>query len=494
MVKQAFFRTIFFLIPFYLLSIAVLAQQKYWLEFNYEHLNDRQTAIQLLQNNLKKEYSGEIKFLYQSKWHPVVSVLMEESTALDLKNHNLVKTVSTQKVLQSLSVETLAAFEYSYALEQIKAYYLTDSMGLSGKNVKIGVIDGGFMDADSEPSLKKLVENEQIKFFKDYLLQGNTDPFYGKRIARDDHGTQVLKMIAGVDSGTSLQFGMAINADFYLARTDHGIREKRVEEDYWVEAIELFYDMGIRLVNSSLGYTDGFDSKKENHSRKEVDGKSSMITRTAQMAAEKGMLIVSSAGNDGNSKWETLSLPSDAKDILTVGAVRFDDWSKIYYSSIGPDQLDYVKPDVAVFGANGTSFSAPVITGLAACIWEYDSTLSNLDVMNIIKKSSHLHQKPNNYIGHGVPDSEKIMEILEERYVQFPLEMVSTKLDFIKVAIPKTSEKIVIFHKIDQNTVIEQESILAEEGQKDLKIMKIEKAKYSTIVAQDKPIIEVEWE
>ena len=45
-------------------------------------------------------------------------------------------------------------------------------------------------------------------------------------------------------------------------------------EDYWVEAIESFYEMGIRLVNSSLGYTDGFDKKKENHSKKEVDGKS----------------------------------------------------------------------------------------------------------------------------------------------------------------------------------------------------------------------------
>ncbi len=494
MLKQAFFKTIFLLIPFYLLSIAVLAQQKYWLEFNIDNLNARKTQIELLKDSIKKKYSENLEFHYQSKWNPVVSIYTEEEIAQSLRNHDLVKSISPQKKLQSLSIETLAPIEYSYALEQIKAHYITDSLGLSGKNVKIGVIDGGYMDANAEPSLKHLIENEQIKFFQDYLLKGNNDPFYGKRISGDDHGTQVLRMIAGSDNGTSIKYGMAEKADLYLARTDHGIRERRLEEDYWVEAIELFHEMGIRLVNSSLGYTDGFDKRKENHSKKEVNGRSSMITKTAQMAAEKGMLIVSAAGNDGHKKWEILSLPSDAKDILTVGAVRFDDWSKIYYSSIGPEKLDYVKPDVGCFASNGTSFSAPVITGLAACIWEYDSTLSNIEVMDIIKSGSHLAENPNNYIGYGVPDGKKIISILNQGKPKSLFKSINSDQDYIEIEIPAGIEMVVIFHKEDSRNVLEQDSIKIEEGQTRLKIEKVDAAKFTTVVAQDKLLLEVNWD
>jgi hypothetical protein len=350
------------------------------------------------------------------------------------------------------------------------------------------------MNADAEPSLNHLIENEQIKFFQDYLLKGNNDPFYGKRIAQDDHGTQVLRMIAGSDNGTSIKYGMAENADLYLARTDHGIRERRLEEDYWVEAIELFYEMGIRLVNSSLGYTDGYDIRKENHSKKEVNGKSSMITKTAQKAAEKGMLIVSAAGNDGHNKWEILSLPSDAKDLLTVGAVRFDDWSKIYYSSIGPDNLDYVKPDVVCFAANGTSFSAPVITGLAACIWEYDSTMSNKDVINIIKSGSHLAESPNNYIGYGVPDSKKIVSLLKHEIPQSNFQSIISNKDNIEIEIPDGIEAIVIFHKKNSINIIKQKNIKIEGEQSTLKIEKLNKSKFTTVVAQDKLFLEVDWQ
>lgn len=493
MLKQAFFKTIFFLIPFYLLSIVVLAQQKYWLEFDIAEMGKQNTQIEVLKENLKNEYGNELEFHYQSKWHPVISITLKKELVVQLDNHELIKSIQPQKELQALSIESATLIEYSYALEQIKAHYITDSMGLSGMNIKIGVIDGGFMDADVEPSLKHLVENNQIKFFQDYLLKGNKDPFYGKRMAGDDHGTQVLRMIAGSDNGTSIKYGMAENAELYLARTDHGIRERRLEEDYWVAALELFYDMGIRLVNSSLGYTDGFDKRNENHNKKEVNGKSSMITKTAQSAAEKGMLIVSAAGNDGHKKWEVLSLPSDAKDVLTVGAVRFDDWSKIYYSSIGSEKLAYVKPDVACFAANGTSFSAPVITGLAACIWEYDSTLSNLEVIDIIRKSSHLAETPNNYIGYGVPDGKKILSMLNQVKTKSNYQSLYSTQEYIEVKIPNNTETVVVYHKKDSINVLEQKSIKIEEGKTLLKIKKLDNANFTTVVGQDQFQFEVEW-
>ncbi|HET8858682.1 S8 family serine peptidase [Marivirga sp.] len=493
MLKQAFFKTFFFLITFHLLSIAVLAQEKYWLEFEIESLKNDKVQIEYFKEKLKVEFQDDIDFLYHSKWNPVISISTTGEIAKSLVKYKFIKSIQIQNELIPLSIETLAPAEYSYALEQIKAHYITDSLKLSGRNVKIGVIDGGFLDANEEPSLQHLITNNQIKFFKDFLLQGNKDAFYGKRIAEDDHGTQVLKMIAGSDNGTSIKYGMAENADIYLARTDHGIRERRIEEDYWVAAIELFHEMGIRLVNSSLGYTDGFDKRKENHSKKEVNGKSSMITKTAQLAAEKGMLLVSAAGNDGHQKWEILSLPSDAKDVLTVGAVRFDDWSKMYYSSIGPERLHYVKPDVACFAANGTSFSAPVITGLAACIWEYDSSLNNLEVINIIKSGSHLAESPNNYVGCGIPDGKKIKSILKNEKPESNFQIYNSDKNYVEIKIPDEIETVVVFHKKDSINVIEQLSIDMEEGMSFLKIEKQNNCNFSTIVAQDKLHIEIKW-
>jgi len=496
MLKQAFFKNIFLLIPLFLFSIEIFSQQKYWLEYNARLKDVPEIELENLKAELKNKYQEDISFHYESKWHPVISIETTHEIATELSDYEWINSITSQIELVPTSLISTNSSELSYALEQIQAHYLMDSMKLSGKGVNIGIIDGGFMDADKEPSLLHLVENDQIKFFKDFLLAGNNNPFYGKRLAQDDHGTQVLKMIAGSNDNSIIRYGMAKNASIYLARTDHGIRERRLEEDYWIEAIELFHEMDIKLVNSSLGYTDGYDKRKENHSVNEVNGKSSMITKTAQMAAEKGMLIVSAAGNDGHNKWKIISLPSDAKDVLTVGATRFDDWSRIYYSSVGPEKLDYVKPDVACFAANGTSFSAPVITGLAACIWEYDSTLSNYEVMEIIKNSAHLSEVPNNYLGYGVPNGKKIHKTLLNK----GLDNLSSKLIKVEVSdndytiqIPDGIKEIVIYHKSSDKNVKEELTVSIESEQKVIIIEKEADIKYSTIVAQDRWLTEIMW-
>ena len=495
MLKQAFFKIalLFSLITFH--SITLFGQEKYWIQLNDSYCEgencqegDIPTELALLlKSNL------EIQLNYRSKWMPIISITLPADLKETILAFDFVEGLYPQHRLAPLKHGNSSAKEYAFALEQIKARYLTDSLKLTGKSIKIGVIDGGFMKADAEPSLKYLVNNKQIIYFKDYLLNGNTDPFYGKLFASDDHGTEVLKMIAGMDSLTNIQYGLATGAAYYLARTDHGIRENRLEEDYWVAALEHFYEMGVKLVNTSLGYTDGFDKKRENHHPKEVNG-SSMITKAAQKAAEKGMLLVISAGNDGSSNWQVLSLPADAKDVLTVGSVRFDNWAKSYYSSIGPEKLAYVKPDVACFAANGTSFSAPVITGLAACIWEYDSTLSNMEVMSIIKSSSHLAENPNNYIGYGVPDGEQIMRLLQKKEIQPALQILNSRDAYYEIKIPKGLEELVLFHKKDKLNVLAQEDIKLESNQMRLVIHKKDKSVITTVAARNEILLEIYWE
>ncbi|MBK6263478.1 S8 family serine peptidase [Marivirga sp. S37H4] len=436
----------------------------------------------------------DIQINYQSKWFNIVSITLPNELLATAESLPFTTSIRAVGALYPQTNKADFSKEYAFALEQMKASYLTDSMKLSGKGVKIGVIDGGFMKADQDPALQNMIKNGQVIYFKDYLLDKNEDAFYGRRIAHDDHGTDVLKMIAGFDAGINIQYGMATDANYYLARTDHGIRENRLEEDYWLMAVESFYEMGVKLVNSSLGYTDGFDKKKENHHVKEVDGKSSIITRAAQKAAEKGMLLVISAGNDGaNKKWETLSLPADAKDVLTVGSVLFDEWTKVYYSSTGPEKIDYVKPDVVCFASNGTSFSAPVITGLAACIWQYDSTLTNYEVMDIIKKSGHIADVPNNFLGYGIPDGERIRSILMGNFTTSIIKKKLQKGDNFQFALDDEIPELILFHKKDERNVLLQESLEVSTDTKSISIERKEKAAYTTIVSRNKLLIEVEW-
>ena len=115
-----------------------------------------------------------------------------------------------------------------------------------------------------------------------------------------------------------------------------------------------------------------------------MDGKSTAIARAVEIATtQKGMLIVVAAGNEARDAWQTLSTPGDAQHALTVGASKFDIWDKMDYSSIGPDYTDFVKPDISVYSTLGTSYSTPIVTGLVACIWQMDSTLTNLEIIDI---------------------------------------------------------------------------------------------------------------
>ncbi len=484
---------ILFLILF---SCACFGQNNYWVQFSDEWCQSLDNSKCELPEewNIFIDSNENVKINYRSKWFNMMSVSLPEAVLETAKSLASTSSIKAVRTLKPMAAGLNSEKEYAFALEQIKASYLIDSMNLSGKGVKIGVIDGGFMKADKDPALEKMVENGQLIYFKDYILNGNDDPFYGRRIAHDDHGTGVLKMIAGFDPGIKIQYGMATEANYYLARTDHGIRENRLEEDYWLMAVELFYEKGIRLINSSLGYTDGFDKKRDNHKVKEVDGKTTLITLAAQKAAEKGMLLVISAGNDGsNKKWPTLSLPADAKDALTVGAAVFDDWTKIYYSSTGPEKIEYVKPDIVCFASNGTSFSAPVITGLAACIWQYDSTLSNYEVMDIIKQSGHLAEVPNNYMGYGVPDGKNIRSILRGDSTVNRIIRKQQKGNSFQLALDKSISELVVFHKKDDRNVLLQETIDLPEDKNSLSVERKEKAAFSTIVSRNQLLIEVEW-
>jgi subtilisin family serine protease len=302
-------------------------------------------------------------------------------------------------------------------------------------------------------------------------------------------------MIAGFEPEKKLQYGLATNATFYLARTDHGTRETRSEEDNWIAAMEHLDSLGVKLINTSLGYALGFTDSKENYKPVEMDGKTSMISRATRIATEeKGMLIIVSAGNEGDDpNWKIVSTPADAEAVLSVGSTKAKSKDKISYSSIGPEFLSYLKPNVTCFSPSGTSFSAPVITGFAACLMEAAPELTNKQLKHIIEKSGHLYPYGNNYVGYGVPNAAKALQLLKDSTLTLnKIRTIRQTGTVFNLNIENGStERAVVFHKKNQQFVLKQELLAVVKGKLTFKRMSSEQR---TTIDLGNEIVEVFWE
>ncbi|MDW3193450.1 MAG: S8 family serine peptidase [Cytophagales bacterium] len=375
----------------------------------------------------------------------------------------------------------------SFALEQIEGQLLIDR-GITGKGVKIGVIDGGFLNAPDSPPLHHLFENDHIASYKDYITPDLPD-YAGSGNLDDQHGTGVLKMIGGIDPASKIQFGLATEATYYLARTDHGAYEKRLEEDLLIQALEEMEKAGVRLVNISLGYAKGYKNPSENYTPEDMDG-SSMIAKAVDHAFfEKNMLVVVAAGNEGNDKkWRLLSTPGDSKGALTVGATKLKVWDRMEYSSIGPDFLNYTKPDISCYSSYGTSYATPVITGLAACVMELYPDLTAREVKAAIVASGNLYPYGNNHLGQGVPQVSRLLKVLAGEEVVQP-EMVSANKNTYELAANK-GDLMAVYHKQDTSRVVLRE-ISRIKGEK-VKIWREKDADFTTVLI-GKQAIEIDW-
>ena len=288
------------------------------------------------------------------------------------------------------------------------------NIGLKGKGKTIAVLDGGFHNVDRLP----WINDVHIEGIRNVVNHGtahrdpevmNAEPYIGT-----DHGTKVLSAMAA--RLPQILTGSAPEATYWLIRCEDTQTEQPVEEDYWAIAAELADSAGVDIINSSLGYSE-YDEGCANHSLNDLDGHSSLISRTASLLARKGIVLCNSAGNSGMGPWKKIGFPADATDILTVGAVN--EKQKIAaFSSIGPSQDNRVKPDVVAMGAPaallsgrgtlvrdmGTSFSTPIVCGLVACLWQAFPNKTARESIEMVRQSADNYQSPNNSYGYGVPN------------------------------------------------------------------------------------------
>lgn len=287
--------------------------------------------------------------------------------------------------------------------------------GYTGKGVRIAVLDNGFLNADQIEVFK----NMNVIYQKD--LVENDDDVFGPCDGSCTHGTRVLSVMAAVGSDFR---GAAPDAEYLLFRTEDDRGESKMEEKYWAEAAVLADSMGADIITSSLGYIDFDDGSA--YAKEDLDGRTAISTRGAQRAAKAGILVVTSAGNEGDGG---ITAPADADSILAVGAIT-QDYDLAGFSSRGPSGDGRIKPDIVAQGqsvynfntsgepgrGNGTSFAAPLMAGLGACLWqameEQGLEPDAQKIRSAIIGSADRASNPNNDVGYGRPDGEKAFEIL----------------------------------------------------------------------------------
>lgn len=288
-----------------------------------------------------------------------------------------------------------------------------------GQGMVIAVLDAGFRRVDVNHAFDSLFSNNQMLGGWDFVKNGPLS----FADTEHSHGAHVLSIMAGNLPGELV--GTAPKASYYLLRTEDAASENLVEEDNWIASAEWADSAGADLINSSLGYI-AFDMPALNHTYSEMDGNTTRVTRAADIAATKGMLVVNSAGNEGSVDWHYIGAPADADSILTVGAV--DSLGQhAAFSSTGPTFDGRIKPNVVaqgqltaivgtdgnVFRGSGTSFSAPVMCGLAACLWQSNRSLPPMKIIEALQQSSSMAANPDSLYGYGIPDLGKALFMLQ---------------------------------------------------------------------------------
>ena len=191
----------------------------------------------------------------------------------------------------------------SHQNEHIGASKLHD-IGVFGQGIRIGVIDGGFIDYDSHPyTYEKIIV---YKDFLDFLPEFDTLDLEGKL-----HGSKVLSVMNA--ERDSLFKGIATGAEYLLARTETTTFESHLELDAMVSAIEWLEAEGTDIMSVSLGYRWMTDSV-QSFGYEDFDG-STIIAKAFDMAYERGVLMVNSAGNEGPNP-TTVTTPSDANKCI----------------------------------------------------------------------------------------------------------------------------------------------------------------------------------
>lgn len=435
-----------------LLSFTVFGQQEAWVYFNAkpnaqtffdnplaelsQRALDRRTnqkiALDFTDAPLETSFVNQIKsstgisVMAQSKWLNALHIRGTQANINALKTLSFVQKVdfadrslntTGKKAVEAVinqtknKLETAVDYSYGNSANQIQMLngQVLHQQNFTGEGKIIAVLDAGFPGVNTAQTFENLRNNNKILGGYDYTTRNAN--FY----AGGSHGTLVLSTMGGYKENALI--GTAPNASYYLFITEIDAEENPLEESLWVEAAEKADALGVDIITTSLGYFLYRDEVRYNHTYSDMNGITNFISRGAETAFNKGILVVASAGNEGNQSEKHIGSPADAVSVLTVGSVTASK-TKTGSSSIGPTYDGRIKPDVMAQGnlavvsdvngnittANGTSFSCPIMAGMCACLWQAFPSKTNKEIRQMIVASADRYSSPDNNYGYGIPN------------------------------------------------------------------------------------------
>ncbi len=452
---QRLFTTIAFLI----FSHALSAQKtnKYWVEFRdknnspfcvcrpAEFLSARalerraRASIEVVENDLpvNPNYLQQLKtkgvqIHNTSRWLNAAAIMADSASAARLKNLSFVKSVAylgphlkyrnppnrplkTRAPLKSypaIQGDDIPVWGYARQQNQLLGLTVLQLAGHRGSGIWVAVMDGGFTNADTIP------------IFDSVALQGRLFPGWDF-VERDagvfesaQHGSSVLSVMA---ANLPYYFvGTAPEATYFLVKTEDTGGEFPIEEANWVAGAEWADSLGIDIINASLGYTS-FNDNTLSHVYAELDGRTSIGSRGATIAATKGMIVCNSAGNEGDGDWHFIGVPADAPGLIAVGAVN-STGERADFSSFGPTSDGRIKPDLVAPGdqivvagnvgislglSSGTSLASPMLAGALASLWSAFPEKTAAEILEAVFSTADQSKDPDNARGYGLPEMTK---------------------------------------------------------------------------------------
>lgn len=375
--------------------------------------------------------AGNVTILDKSKWLNQVCIETTDAAALT-KINNLPFVINSQPLMRPISNQSPVANKFNEQVDSIttprsvnnttdfysygnssgqihihEGEYLHNK-GFRGEGMLMAILDAGFYHYLTLPAFDSIRNNNQIM---------ETYDFVNNEISVDEdhqHGMQCFSIIAGNIPGQLV--GSSPKAKYYLYRTEDISSESPVEEQYWAAAAERADSIGVDVISTSLGYST-FDNAAFNHTYADMDGNTTIIARSADLAAKKGMIVLVAAGNEGTNSWHFIITPADADSVVAVGAVN-SSGVPAGFSSYGPSADGQIKPTVASVGVatalstaggtigsgNGTSYATPNLAGLMTCLWQAFPEYSNMQIIQAVVKSSSIYNNPDDRIGYGIPN------------------------------------------------------------------------------------------
>ena len=422
----------------------------------------------------------EVDLYFTSKWMNAALIQADSADVADLIQFDFVDSVALIAEGSKLR-QTLTPFEISDPFEDPPAVQVSSALqnailqtdvmledGLDGSTMRIAVLDGGFRGVNRFVPFAHIWENNKVVGMKDFV--GNS----GNVFKYGEHGTSVLSTIVG--KYQDLFVGTAPEAELILCVTEEGGSEDRVEEFNGLLGAEYADSLGADVINVSLGYKN-FDIKEHNYRYEDLDGQTAVVSIAMSMAVKKGMVVVVSAGNDGDNPptgWRHISPPADAIDVLSVGSIN-PDFSWTPFSSLGPAADGRIKPDVCAMGFGtavvkgngnieigfGTSYASPQIAGMAASLWQANPDWSNYEVMDALRQAGHQAHKPDSLLGYGVPSYAyinkgkvlDISDIIEERLSVYVNPFIGSILNLKVPDQLSSSMKLKVFDEEEKTLV-----------------------------------------